>query len=231
MAEQEIVIGTSLTSVMVEDATIKKMAGNVTAMFSNMSAMYKEFKAMQEELKSTKETLEQTLISQQERVAIRKLELDNECAMEKVRYDKAREQESHQWERSLPLESDKTEEILKVITEVKSLDIKVVKTGKNLKSDASGDKNSISVEDLLKAFQIPLAKLGINIHHSLIAGFEARNDDILKTELKHRDSGQFICSYSKVRLDFVDGTINAQQKRSSAISYAKRHNLQCLLGQ
>jgi hypothetical protein len=223
MEEQEVVQQKSLSEAIAEDLTIKRIGGNV-------AAMYKEFKVMQDELRSTKETLEQTLISQQERIAIRKLELENDVLIRQIDHDKARELESHQWERSLPLQSDITVNLNEALNGLKMTDIELVKTGRNGRNGKAEGDDSTSLDDLLNAYEEPLATVGVDIRHQIISGFDIKNGDILRTSLYHT-SGQFFSAYSKIKVDQVPSCSCIMQQRSSALKYAKRHNLQCLLGQ
>lgn len=212
-----------LGTLIAEDITIKRM-GN------NMQATYKELKAMQAGLEILKGTLEQTLMSQEERVEIRKLELEHEYELKRIEYDKQRELESHQWERSLPLQSETVGEIVKALNSLKILDLELIKTGRNGRNGKVVGDESSSLEDFLNAYEIPLAKSGVDINHQIIAGYDIKNGDILRTQLVHK-SGEFFASYTKLKLDQVPSCTCLAQSRSSALTYAKRHNLQCLLGQ
>lgn len=212
-----------LTTIIAEDHTIKRIVSGVTT-------TYKEIKALQDELNTIKNAISLSMASQEERLEIRKLELDKEKEIRQLELDKAREQESHQWERSLPLSSETTSEIVKALNIVKSAGIEINKTGLNGRNGKSEDNFGISLDDLLNTFEMPLAKVGIDINHSIIAGFNAKDDDILKTMLRH-SSGEYLAAYSKIRTSFTNAGTDLQQKRSAALSYAKRHNVQCLLGQ
>jgi len=221
--EEETVQQKSLSEVLAEDATIRRIGGNVAVVFQEM-------KKLQSEVALLKETLGQTLVAQEERIAVRKLELENEREIEKIKHDKVRELESHQWERSLPLKSDTVTSITKALNALKSQDIELVKTGRNGRNGKAEGDDSVSLEDLLIAYEMPLAKLGVDIHHEIISGYDIRSGDILKTHLIHT-SGEFFASYSKIKIDHAGTCSCLAQQRTSAIKYAKRHNLQCLLGQ
>ena len=193
-------------------------------LLAGVSACLKELKALRQEMDAI-------LIGQQERLAIVQHELKNKQDIAELEIAMAREQEAHQWERSLPLCSESTDLIVAAIAAIKAGGITVNATGLNSKSGADGDKYSTCYEDLLEAFQRKLAEKGINIQSQLILGYYSKDDDILKTELRHKESCQFIASYSKIRVSLVGNNIpDPWQKRSCAISYAKRHNLQALLG-
>lgn len=177
---------------------------------NGVSASYKEVRTLREELEALKQQIANGI--------------DTELQLKALELDKLREQESHQWERALPLCSENTDKVIEAITAIKAEGVEINYTGSN------GRSESLDYEDMLAAYQGPLAAHGVNVHSSLIPGFNPKDDDIIKTELRHKESGQFIASYSKIRISFVEQTMALQQKRSAAISYAKRHNLQGLLG-
>jgi myo-inositol-1-phosphate synthase len=159
-----------------------------------------------------------------------KIELQQKLDLEKMRYDNLREKETILWERSLPLSSESTDSLIAALNIIKVTEIELVRTLLNGRNSSSSDKKALGYEDMVNAYGVPLSKAGICIVSQLIPGFNPKNEDIVQTSLRHDLSEQFINSYSKVNLDFVDSNISLQQKRSSAISYAKRHNLQQLLG-
>jgi hypothetical protein len=197
---------------------------------SGVTTSYNEIKTLQKEMAALKSILSEALLSQEERIEIRKFELENEKELRKIDHDKTREQESHQWERSLPLQSQITDNINEALNKMKKADIDLVKTGRNGRNGKAEGDDSISLEDLLNAYEEPLASVGIDIRHQIIPGFDIKNGDILRTSLYHT-SNQFLSSYSKIRIDQVPTCSCLAQQRSSALKYSKRHNLQCLLGQ
>jgi hypothetical protein len=207
-----------------EQKTILEEDTRLDRVLKGVNVSYKEIKDLQAEMAILKDSLMTALSFQEERATIKQIEANAALEIKRAELAAAREQESHQWERSLPLCSESTIAIVQALAEIKSEGIEIEATGSN------GRGESLDYDDMLRAFQRPLALHGINIHSSLIPGFDPKDDDILRTELRHAESGEFIASYSKVHISFVSQTMELLQKRSSAITYAKRHNLQALLG-
>jgi hypothetical protein len=221
---------------MAEEAEVKETTPQIVddprigRVLSGVTTSYNEIKTLQKEMAVLRELLSEALSSQEERIAIKKLELENERELRKIDYDKAREQESYQWERSLPLQSETVGEIVKALATLKQTDIELVKTGRNGRNGKQVGDDSISLEDLLNAYEEPLSVVGITIDGGIVPGFDIKNGDILKTALVHT-SGEWFASYSRLNLDHVPSCSCLAQQKSSALKYAKRHNLQSLLGQ
>ena len=84
--------------------------------------------------------------------------------------------------------------------------------------------NYADLAETLQATQDPLRKNGLAIIHQIIT---AEGNDILVTKLLHA-SGQWVSTEMPL-IHKADGKINPMQALGSAITYAKRYSIGCLL--
>ena len=203
---------------MEDKKTVKIEPTSNENLLKGVSACFRELEVLRKDMVA--------LLAAQQNLAKREpIDSETQYKIKEMEAIITREQEDHMWERSLPLCSESTDHVITAIAAVKAKGVELTATG------SSGRDEAIAYDDLLVAFQKPLAQQGINIQSLLIPGYYSTDDDILKTELRHKESSQFVASYSKIRVSLVSSNIvDPLQKRSCAISYAKRHNLQALLG-